>query len=395
MESITLALAVCAILAILFKKISLPPVPLYILAGLLIGSTGLLPLQDMALPQFFGHLGLIFLLLYSGLEFRPGRFLSQGSSFAVSGLMDMNINMGIGFFGALLLGFSPVESFVVAAAFFDTSSALAITTLIENRNLVSEESETIIWLLIFEDLVMVLLIFLVSSELQSPLFILLKLAALVAFIFSLTRLLRGRLVNLVGRADEIPLLLVFALALSAMALATYLGIPEAALVIILGSALSATNPQALKKIVTPFKDVFLAVFFFFFGFSIHWGGDVAIFPVIAFTLLALSSKTLSGLVIGRALHGSSLAGIEIGMNTLARGEFAIAIAAVFGSPQVSTAIASKVIVTSVIGAVAARHSRTIEGYLWKIGLLAERPPIRLPVPPVPPAAAAPPGGTLR
>ena len=47
--------------------------------------------------------------------------------------------MLIGFVAAYLLGFSLVEALIVASAFYSSSTAMAVTSLIENRKLMLEE----------------------------------------------------------------------------------------------------------------------------------------------------------------------------------------------------------------------------------------------------------------
>jgi CPA2 family monovalent cation:H+ antiporter-2 len=363
MEEIALALLICLVLAVISRRCSIPPVPFYIIAGLVAGNLGLELFHGGEISTFFSHMGLVFLLFYSGLEFKPQRFLSRGTDFLKSGLLDLNVNMGIGFFAALFLGFSPFESFVIASAFLDTSSAVAVTSLIENRRLVSPESETIVWLLIFEDLIMVFLIFFISTEAQNPFVLLVKLVGIVLLIFALVRLFAGKVLALTRRTDELPAFFTFTAVLSAAGASFYLTIPEAVPVIALGSALSRTNPVAFERIATPFKDIFLVIFFFFFGTSVALTGGFSLTLTIVLTIAAIGAKILSGMVIGWALHHSEGAGMEIAANTLARGEFAVAIAAIFGSPVVSGTVAVMVIVTSILGVFIAKYSRELQRFV--------------------------------
>jgi CPA2 family monovalent cation:H+ antiporter-2 len=71
----------------------------------------------------------------------------------------------------------------------------------------------------------------------------------------------------------------------------------------------------------------------------------------------------SGVLVGWGLHGSVPAGIEIGANTLGRGEFSIALAAIFGSATISATVAILVVVTSLAGSFAARYSDVLKVHL--------------------------------
>jgi CPA2 family monovalent cation:H+ antiporter-2 len=354
MDPLALALGASLILILVARRVHLPPIPFYLVAGLMVGESGLKWLNGNANSAYLGHLGLVFLLFYAGLELKPERFLSRGSGLLVSGLLDLNINLALGFFGALALGFSPLDAFVIGSAFFDTSSAVAIATLIENRRLLSPESETIVWLMILEDLIMIFLIFFVSTEMENPVFLFLKIFTVGAVLILVILLLQRSIAALLKREDEVPVLFTIAAVVGAAALAASLGIPEAVPLIALGAGLSRTDPATLQRVATPFRDVFLAVLFFFFGVTVHLSASISIFSVGILGGLAIVSKWISGLAAGKVLHGSYQSGLEIGNYTIARGEFAIVLAAVYGSAAVSGAVTMLVILTSLAGAILCR-----------------------------------------
>lgn len=355
MDSLAFALFLCLILVLAARKLSIPPIPLYIVAGLIAGVSGLRLVQGDTISSYFGHLGLIFLLFSSGLEMKPGRFLAQGSRLILSGLIDLNVNLLLGFFAALALGFSPFDAFVIGSAFFDTSSAISLASLIENRRLLSSESETIIWLMLIEDLIMVFLIFLVSAEMENPALLTLKIVSVVVMIVLLVRLIRDPLINVLKRDDYIPTLLTFSAVICASAFAMALNVPEAVPLIILGATLARTDLATLQRITAPFRDVFLVILFFFFGATIPLSAEVSLFAVVAISLFAIISKVGAGVLIGRLLHHSNQSGVEIGIYTIARGEFAVALAAIYGSASVSTMVALMVIITSIAGSLICRY----------------------------------------
>ncbi len=82
--------------------------------------------------------------------------------------------------------------------------------------------------------------------------------------------------------------------------------------------------------------------------------------ILALSILAIISKLVSGLLIGNVVHGSKRSGIEIWTNTIGRGEFSIALAALYGSPVVSSAIAAMVIITSIVGSFSAKYSGPLQ-----------------------------------
>ncbi|MFA7695138.1 MAG: cation:proton antiporter, partial [Methanoregula sp.] len=170
MEGIILALFVCLVLALVSKYLSLPAIPFYIIAGVVMGQAGLGLVASDQISSFFSEMGLIFLLFFVGLGLRIEKISDNRSAVLASGVIDLNVNMIIGFLAAYLLGFSFIEALIVAAAFYISSTAMAVTSLVENRKLMMKESETIIWLMVFEDLAMIVVLALLSAGNQNLLF---------------------------------------------------------------------------------------------------------------------------------------------------------------------------------------------------------------------------------
>ena len=132
--------------------------------------------------------------------------------------------------------------------------------------------------------------------------------------------------------------------------------PETLMVIALGAAFATTDPDAFEQHARPFRDVFMVMFFVFFGVTIDFASGVDWFVVAIICMLAILSKLISRMIIGLVIHGSALSGLEIWANMICRGEFSIALAVLYGSPIIATTIAAMVIVTSIVGAFTAKYS---------------------------------------
>ena len=356
MESLVLALFVCLVLALITKYLSIPAIPFYILAGVILGKAGGGMLTTNEISHFFSEMGLIFLLFFMGLGLKPERIASNRTAVLASGIIDLNINMIIGFAAAYLLGFSLMESVIIASAFYISSTAMALTSLIENRKLMLRESDTVIWLMVFEDLVLIIFLAIISAGNQNLVFFLIKILAVLGVLYALAHYGKEFLVSILDRDDELPILFTFAAVLITASFALYLGVPETMMVIALGVAFATTDPDAFEQHARPFKDVFLVVFFVFFGVTVDFSGGANWFVIGVISILAVASKLISGLLTGMFIHGSALSGLEIWANTIARGEFSIALAVIYGSPVVGTTIAAMVIVTSIVGSFIAKYS---------------------------------------
>lgn len=368
MEGVVLALFVCLLLALVTKKLALPTIPFYILAGVLLGKSGLQLVGQDQVSAFLTHVGLIFLLFFMGLEIKLDRIVSNQSAIIKSGLIDLHINMIIGFVAAYALGFSLFDSLVVGFAFFISSTAMTVTSLIENRKLLNPESETIVWLMVFEDIVLIVFIMIFGSGGENPVFLLTKILGGFFLFFLIARFGKEQVRAILRRDDELPVLLTFSAVLAIAYASVALGIPESLMVIAFGVTLGVTDPEAFEAHARPFKDVFLVVFFVFFGVSVDFAGGTELMPIILISILAIVSKLCSGVLTGIVIHKSPFSGIEIWANIIGRGEFSIAIAALYGSGLVSSTIAAIVIITSIVGSFTARYSTKINGAIRECGL---------------------------
>ncbi|WP_321505417.1 cation:proton antiporter [uncultured Methanoregula sp.] len=367
MEGIVLALFLCLLLALVTKYLSLPAIPFYILAGVILGKAGLGLVQADEISRFFSEMGLLFLLFFMGLGIKPERIAANRSAVLTSGVIDLNVNMIIGFAAAYLLGFSLTESLIVASAFYISSTAMAVTSLIENRKLMLRESETVIWLMVFEDLILIIVLALISAGDQNLLLFFVKILCVLGVLYALAHYGKEFLVSILDRDDELPIIFTFAAVLITASFSMFLGVPETMMVIALGVAFATTDPDAFEQHARPFKDVFLVVFFVFFGVTIDFSGGVNWFVIAIISILAVVSKLISGVLTGLFIHGSAMSGLEIWANTIGRGEFSIALAVLYGTPLVGTTIAVMVIVTSIIGSFAAKYSTIVRKGITYMG----------------------------
>ena len=359
MEGIIIALFVCLVLALVSKYLTIPAIPFYIIAGVVLGQAGLGIVASDQISSFFSEMGLIFLLFFVGLGLKIDKISENQSEVLTSGIIDLNVNLLIGFVAAYLLGFSLVEALIVAAAFYSSSTAMTVTSLIENRKLMMKESGTIIWLMVFEDLVLIVILAILSAGNENLLLFAVEILAGLGLVYALAHYGKEFLVSILERDDELPVLFTFVAVVATAGFALYFGVPDTLMVIALGAAFATTDPDAFEQHARPFKDVFMVIFFVFFGITINLSGGVNISVIAIICILAIASKLISGVLTGIALYGSARSGLEIWANTIARGEFSIALAVLYGSPPVAATIAVMVIVTSLVGSFAAKYSGSL------------------------------------
>jgi CPA2 family monovalent cation:H+ antiporter-2 len=209
-------------------------------------------------------------------------------------------------------------------------------------------------------MVVILILALITPQTGSPGIMLAKTVAVLLMLYVIIRFGKEPIIWVLKRDDELPVLLTFSAFLGISALSIYMGIPESFMVIAFGTLLGTIDPVSFEVQSRPFKDVFLVVFFVFFGISVNiFSAGISLSVLVVVSFVAILSKYVSGIAIGKYIHKSSRSGIEIWANTIGRGEFSIVIAALYASDLVSGTIACMVIVTSIIGAFVAKYSEKI------------------------------------
>jgi len=333
--NLLIAVITATLIALISRKINFTPIPLYILIGIILKQAGLLEFDETT--EVLSKLGIAFLLFYVGLKINPSKIKGNLNRITSSGIIDFVSNFFPPFLLLTLLGYDLVESFVISSALYISSSAINIKMLIDDRKLIFPFAETVVWLMVFEDLVMILILSILSAK--HPLY-LLKFILIFIFIYCLYKVswIFSRFFN---RSDEVPYLVTFTIPAVSLIIAEKFGISEALLAIAMGIALSN---HKIDKLVIPFKEVFLAIFFVTFGAMIEF--DASQLPIIlSLVVIAILGKLLGGYMIS-FIH-KSRDGLEIFKYTLARGEFSVVIITLF-AVEYAEIIAAVVLVTSIL-----------------------------------------------
>jgi CPA2 family monovalent cation:H+ antiporter-2 len=310
----------------------------YILVGLLLQGV----VTHRELVDVLSTIGLLLLLFFIGLEFSLQQMKQLWRPMAAAGTVDLLVNLPLGILMGRLLGWDWLASFYLGGILYISSSAIITKALIDTRQVANPESDTIIGILVFEDLFIALYLALLAgataaggaSEAHG-------IEALVwavgkATTFALVFLiLPYRLVPRLNRIlhveqAELFLLFAFGLVILYAASSARLGLSEAIGAFVAGLLLSETaHKERLVERLSPFRDLFTAIFFLSFGMTIRIGeleeGWAIVFLIL---LAALLGKLLSGFLAGRLRRQSVRASIGIGLSLWPRGEFSIVLAGV-------------------------------------------------------------------
>lgn len=365
------AFLAAALLARLGSRIELPTIPLFILAGILLGphTPGIVLVSDPHDLEMLSALGLVLLLFYLGLEFHMDDLRTGGRKMALAGGTYLALNVGAGLGFGFALGWGMSEALVLAGVLGISSSAIVTKVLVDLGRIGNPETRPILGIIVVEDIFLALYLAALqpilsgATSLQAALmdggkaFGFLLLLALAARFG--TKVI-GRLMN--TKDDELLVISFLGAAVFVAGVSEWFGVADAIGAFMVGLMLgSTTSGERIRKLVHPLRDAFGAIFFFGFGLSIN-PGDLpsVLWPVLAAVGVTLAMNVFAGLAAARVYRFGPGQAANISTTLLARGEFALILATMAAAAgldhRLAPFIAGYVLVLAVLGPLAAGRS---------------------------------------
>ena len=374
---LAVTVAVLAVLALVASRLRLSAIPAYLLAGLLLGPNEprfLSVIEPSEITSFIAELGVIFLLFFLGLEFSLERLLSSGRHLGMGGSLDLLVNAGLGLaIGVAAFGLS-FAALILAAAVYVSSSAVAVKGLIDLRRLADDETDLVLAILVFEDIVVAGVLGFAAAGgagVSPTLVAVAKALGFITVVLLASRWLAPHVDEILRYLPrELFLLFCFALVVGLAAIAQELGLSEAIGALMAGVFLAETSVrQEIEEHFLAFRDVFAALFFFVFGLAIDVGalGTVGWIVVLA-VVLSVAGKLATGYGAGRLAGFNLRQRLNVGAALVAHGEFTIILAQLAADNEVIAAsdradlvafAGLYVLATATIGLVLMRESKRL------------------------------------
>ena len=336
---LAITVTVLAALGLAASWFGLSAIPAYLLAGLLLGPNEprvLSIIEPSEATAFVAELGVIFLLFFLGLEFTLDRLLRSGRHLGLGGSIDLIVNAAIGLLVGLLAFGVSFTALILAAAVYVSSSAVTVKGLIDFRRLADDETDLVLAILVFEDIVIagVLGFAAAGGEGVSPTLVAVaKALAFITISLAVSRFLARQIDAVLDRLPrEFLLLFTFALLVGMSAVAKALGLSEAIGALMAGIVLAETSVRGeIEERFLGFRDLFAALFFFVFGLSIDVGALDQVGWLVALAVVAsLLGKVAAGYGAGLVGGFTPRQSLNVGAALVAHGEFTIILAQVAG-----------------------------------------------------------------
>ena len=320
----------------LFSALRLPVLLGFITAGILLSPVlGLL--RETENIAGLGELGVLFMMFFVGMEFNPER-LKKVFAPSLLGISAQIAAMGaLGLAAARLMGMTALDG-VFLGGVLAMSSTVVIMEIFERRGVLNRRyAQITVGVLIIEDLFAVFLLVLLSSlamgrgvdfgRLGESV---LAFTTFVVTIYVVGKLSAGWLSRRF-RALENPqamIMFVFCAVLGLSRLAHAAGLSQALGAFLAGSVLSGTGmaPRA-ERLASPFRNLFVALFFVSVGTMIQPGAIMRLWqPIAAISVCVIVFQTaacFTGIVLGGAGARDAYYGA---INKAQIGEFSFVIA---------------------------------------------------------------------
>jgi CPA2 family monovalent cation:H+ antiporter-2 len=359
-------LLVLAGLGRLASRVGLPSVPLYLLAGLVMGEGSFFKVD--AGEEFLAigaQIGVVLLLLLLGLEYSPADLKHGLKTTWLAGILDGLANTIPGIAFGLILGWSPAASLLLGGVTYMSSSGIIARLLDDFDRYANRETPVILSLLVMEDIVMavflpIIAVILVGSSLAQGAIAVGIALGLVALAFFVSFRFSSHVSRAVhSRSRELLLLSVLGLSFLVAGVAEAAQVSAAVGAFLLGLTLSGQVADEVRTLLPPLRDVFGGIFFVFFGLTI----DPRDLPPVLLPALILAVIT-AVTKIGTGSWAAARAGIgpkgrwRTGLSLIPRGEFSIVIAglgvAAGVESQLGPLAAAYVLILAVAGSILMR-----------------------------------------
>lgn len=334
LSDVLIILAAAVIVVPLFQRLRSSPVLGYLVAGILIGPSGLGIIGDVEGTMGLAHFGVVFLLFTIGLELSLERLRVIRRHVFGLGTLQVVITASVLWAGSRFMGIPNNGAILIGGALALSSTAIVLQMLMERGELSAQHGRVAFAILLLQDLAVVPLLTLVpllagdeSGALWSIGLALFKALAALIIIIMVGRLLMRPLFRIIAsaRTPELFTGVVLLVVLGVSKVTELAGLSMALGAFLAGLVIAETEYRhQVEADIEPFRGVLLALFFMTVGMGIDLGllADRTM-TVIALVAVLMVTKTLVLTALCR-LFGFSLGiSAQVAIILAQGGEFAL------------------------------------------------------------------------
>ena len=370
----------------LFRRLKLPAILAYLVAGTLVGEHGLNLAHDQVDYDHFAELGIVFLLFTLGLEFSLPRLMAMRNLVLAVGSLQVGISLLIFIVASMLFGLSFESAFVVGSILALSSTAIVIRQLSETGAMKRKSGQISVAILLFQDVAVVPLLIIIpmlAVEGESSMFLALLIAifkgvVVVFLLFVIGKWLLPKVFNIIAsvRTDELFVLTTLLVTLLASALTQWFGLSMALGAFLAGMMLGESEyKHQLEADIRPYRDILLGLFFITVGMKL----DIGLLLSSPLNLLALMVgfmlvKVMVIKILASRAGESSKDGWASGLMLAQMGEFGFVIIALADKVDILPSAVSSMLLGAGVISMAITPYMIERARAWSIFLSQEKSP---------------------
>ncbi|MEO7775818.1 MAG: monovalent cation:proton antiporter-2 (CPA2) family protein [Steroidobacteraceae bacterium] len=330
---VVVLLAAGVIAVPLFKRLGLGSVLGYLVAGMLIGPSGLRMFIDPGAIRSIAELGVVMFLFIIGLEMQPARLWSLRRSIFGLGVLQVAVCGALLTGVCLLAGLAPGAAFIAALGFVLSSTAIVMQILEERGVVNTARAQRIVAILLLEDLAIVPLLAVVallapqSETMQTDRWlVVLKGVGYIAALLLVGRFVLNPMFRLLAasHAREVMTGAALLVVIGSAVLMEMGGMSMAMGAFLAGVLLSeSTFRHQLEADVEPFRGILLGLFFMSVGMTLDLSVLLHDWPRIVIGVLVLMLVKSAGVyAVARVMGAQNREAIYRSALLAQGGEFA-------------------------------------------------------------------------
>jgi CPA2 family monovalent cation:H+ antiporter-2 len=382
-----LAILSSAVLIVwLFRRLHLPAILAYLVAGMLVGEHGFALAQDQVDYDHFAELGIVFLLFTLGLEFSLPKLMAMRHLVLAVGTLQVGISLVFFMVVALLFGQTFASALIIGGILALSSTAIVIRQLSETGAMKRKSGQLSVAILLFQDVAVVPLLIIIPMFAQESdasmavelLLALIKGVFVVAILMFAGKWLLPRLFNLVAqvRTDELFVLTTLLVTLVASSLTQWFGLSMALGAFLAGMMLGESQyKHQLEADIRPYRDILLGLFFVTVGMKLDIGivyssPFVIIGLMVSFMLVKILVITFLAKRAGEASKDAWASGIMLAQ----MGEFGFVLIALANQVELLPVETASILLGAGVLSMAITPYMINNARKWSI-ILSKEPPV--------------------
>jgi len=336
-KEIVIILSVAIPIIFLFKKLKMPSIIGFLIAGVVIGPYGLKLISSSEQIEMMAEIGVILLMFTIGLEFSLGKLVKMKKLFIYAGTTQVGSTVLAVTFLFSIMGISLPQAIFFGMLISLSSTAIVLKILVDNNELDAPQGKISVAILIFQDLIivpmMIMLPILGAKEQLSILEIIWKFFFAFGAISGILFLARFFIPKILFQIANLRIREVFTIGILLLILGTaYLtesiGLSFSIGAFIAGIILAESdfNYEIIAEIL-PFKDAFNSLFFISIGLLLNISFLLS-YPVQLFGLVLgiIIIKSFIIMVVVLWLKFPSRIAVITGVSLAQIGEFSFVLA---------------------------------------------------------------------